>query len=224
MDLEQKKEYLFNLDLIQAKKEFDPIAENSKNPFFKSKYANLSECIKCVSPSLLDNGFSISNSLRNETIDCRAYIVVSLTLTHYLGHSISSQYFIAREHILNADSKNTKILPAYQSEAGVITYARRYLLLLLLGLATEDIVDEQPDQSKSKPLSKEEMEFYDLKKELTAFLTPIFKASDDFKKSRIKDLISSKLGVANTSLLKEGMLSRSKLNDFKKVIGDLESE
>src|ERR1700733_9217391 len=45
--------------LAKARKDFRPVLKKSKNPFFKSNYADLSEVIDATSTALADNGLSV---------------------------------------------------------------------------------------------------------------------------------------------------------------------
>jgi len=135
-------------DFIKAQKEFEPALKNSTNPHFRSKYADLSVCIDAVKDALNNNNFSlIQKNHENEN-----GVAVETIFLHESGEFISSG-------ILK--------LPASKQDAqgygSALTYARRYSLMSVCGIAAEDDDGEQASKTQalkqavySKPVLKKE--------------------------------------------------------------------
>lgn len=132
-------------------------ANTANNPFFKSKYAPLSEVLKLVRPILSKNGLSV---VQAPSGDGESIIVVT-TLMHESG-----EYIEFSPLVLKADK------PTAQGAGSAITYARRYALSAILGISSEDDddgnhaepgnghegktdkVDKKDDNKSAKPLSE----------------------------------------------------------------------
>lgn len=97
-------------------------SKGSENPYFKSKYADLASVRSVIREPLASNGLSIVQLPR--TIDGGA--IVRTVLMH------SSGQFIANELFMPAGKADPHGL------GSAITYARRYSLMAILCLATED--------------------------------------------------------------------------------------
>jgi ERF superfamily. len=95
--------------------------KNSKvNPYFKSKYAPLSEVLELVRPLLAVNGLSITQELLS--IDGK--VGVSTLITHSSGEWVETEpFYLTME-------KDTA-----QGAGSCITYARRYSLSAILGIS-----------------------------------------------------------------------------------------
>lgn len=110
--------------LIKAKKAFSPALKDKTNPAFRSKYADLGACLEAVNDALLDNGIA----LFQETFeDQGGGVTVQTVLLHESGETIHS----GKLH-----------LPATKQDAqgygSALTYARRYSLMSVCGIAPED--------------------------------------------------------------------------------------
>ena len=108
--------------LFNLQKEILPIKKTADNPFFHSKYADISTVLESVKPLLQKNKLVIMQPL--EVLN--GLQVVKTVLLHESGESMESVC------ILNPE-KDTP-----QGYGSAITYMRRYSLISLLGLATED--------------------------------------------------------------------------------------
>lgn len=108
--------------LVIAIGELQNVAKTAANPYFKSKYAPLDAIIEATRPVLLKNGLAISQT----PLFTEGTAGVETTILHKDGYSTTS----------------TLLLPLKdQSPQGVgsaITYARRYALASVLGIASED--------------------------------------------------------------------------------------
>ena len=100
----------------------DNATKSSDNPYFKSKYADLAQCLSVSKKPMADNGLSISQHC---TFDGQFVQCVTI-----LGHS-SGQMMIS-----------TLMIPVAKKDAqGIgssITYARRYALSSIIGLTQKD--------------------------------------------------------------------------------------
>lgn len=118
---------------VKAQKEFGPAIKSSINPFFKTKYADLSACIEAVIDALNNNGIA----LMQKTHECANGVTVETILIHESGEQISG---------------GTLHVPACkqdpQAYGSALTYARRYSLSAACGIAPED--DDGNAASKSQ--------------------------------------------------------------------------
>jgi hypothetical protein len=119
--------------LIKAQQAFKPILkdntaklESKRDPSksFSYKYADLGSVLDAVLPALHANGFALTQPVG---ITSLGEPVVKTTLLHESGERIESEY-----PVRVADPNDP------QKVGGGVTFARRYSLIALLGLATED--------------------------------------------------------------------------------------
>lgn len=118
--MENKNELFKALSLAQG--EIENATKNSTNPHFRSKYADLAECINATKDALSKNGLCVIQ-LINKT---ETGVVLETILGHSSGQSISSYTPLLF-------SKNDM-----QGLGSATTYARRYALSSILGLSQED--------------------------------------------------------------------------------------
>jgi len=108
--------------LSKAQASITGALKDSANPFFKSKYADLASCWDACRKQLTDNNLSVI-----QTTDIVAdTVVVRTTLAHSSGQWISG--------ILPVRAKDE----SPQAQGSGITYARRYALAAMVGLAQID--------------------------------------------------------------------------------------
>lgn len=107
--------------LAKAQAAFKPAIKDASNPFFKSKYCDLSGALDAVRDALSVNGLAIVQST-----DAGEKMTLHTTLLHASGEWISSTYPI------------TAVKQDPQGIGSAVTYARRYSLMALLGIAAED--------------------------------------------------------------------------------------
>jgi hypothetical protein len=127
--MEQKAAFAF----VRAQAGFGAALKTSTNPHFKSRYADLSACIEAVIDSLHKNGFA----LLQKTHECETGVAVETILMHESGEQISGG-------ILRVPA--SKLDP--QGYGSALTYARRYSLMAVCGIAPED--DDGNAASKPK--------------------------------------------------------------------------
>lgn len=130
--------------LCKAQAEMGGAVKDSKNPFFKSDYADLTSVIKAIKEPFANHGLSYTQFPTND--DGR--IGVSTLLMHESGEYLEHSYTLP----------TTKADP--QAAGSAITYARRYALQSIAGIPTADDDAESAmirnNQSKSAVLSGEQ--------------------------------------------------------------------
>lgn len=109
--------------LSKAQAEIKGAKKNSVNPFFKSDYADLDTVIKSCFPQLTANGLSIIQG--NDTCDKGSFYVTTMLL-HESGQWIKSKL---KMPITKKDA---------QGVGATITYARRFALSAMVGIAQTD--------------------------------------------------------------------------------------
>jgi len=110
------------LALSKAQAGITGALKDSANPFFKSKYADLASCWDACRRQLTDNGLCVIQT--TDLID--GLVVVRTTLAHSSGQWISG--------VLPVKAKDD----GPQAQGSGITYARRYALAAIVGLAQID--------------------------------------------------------------------------------------
>ena len=121
---------------IKAKREFSPALKDKTNPAFRSKYADLGACLEAVNEALLNNWIALTQRTHPDEHG----VTVETVLMHESGETISSGPL----HV-----------PAVKQDAqgfgSAMTYARRYSLMAVCGIAPED--DDGSAASAHKPAS-----------------------------------------------------------------------
>lgn len=120
--------------LVKAQKEFAPALKDSNNPFFKTKYADLSTCVKAVIDALNNNGIALIQKCH----PCDDGVSVETIFVHESGELLDCGVL----HVPAA--KNDP-----QGYGSALTYARRYSLMAACGIAPED--DDGNAASKGRP-------------------------------------------------------------------------
>lgn len=116
--------------LVGFHKEVGKISKDSTNPFFKSKYASLSNILDGISEPLNSNGLTIVQFPENET-------GLTTRLIHVSGEWMESTYHM----------KSTKDTP--QDKGSAMTYQRRYAIGAILSLN----IDEDDDGNKASGMN-----------------------------------------------------------------------
>jgi len=108
---------------VKAQRAFGPALKTSTNPHFRSKYADLSNCIEAVIDALNANGIG----LMQRTYECKDGVLLETVFVHESGEVMECGML----HV-----------PATKQDAmgfgSALTYARRYSILAATGLAPED--------------------------------------------------------------------------------------
>ena len=127
-----------NKALAKCQGEIIPASKDSDNPFFKSKYADLSAILDAVRKPLQNNGLSITQTTKYEN----QIIILITTLRHESGEEVSGEY---------------PVIPLKQDPQGfgsALTYARRYALQSILMVAAEDDDDGNAASQTKPPVKK----------------------------------------------------------------------
>lgn len=122
--------------LSKAQADITGALKDSSNPFFKSKYADLASCWDACRKQLAANGLAVIQT--TNTTD--AGVVLVTTLAHSSGEWIRG--------VLPVVTKDA----GPQAQGSGITYARRYALAAIVGLAQIDD-DAEAAQARGKPES-----------------------------------------------------------------------
>lgn len=109
--------------LISFHTKVDKVKKDASNPFFKSKYASLSNILEAIHTPLLESGLTFSQFPSN-----------GHSLTTIIIHAESGEYMLD-----TYEMKPVKDDP--QGRGSCITYQRRYALAAVLGLN----IDEDDD-------------------------------------------------------------------------------
>lgn len=109
--------------LAKAQAEMRDAELNSKNPHFKSEYADLTSIVKCSRPALTKNGLSV---IQQMMIDPTGQTIMQTRLCHISGQWIESRLPV------KPDREGVQALGSY------ITYLRRYSYTSLIGVVDQD--------------------------------------------------------------------------------------
>lgn len=119
-----------------------PASKDSLNPFFKSKYADLAAVWEVCKEPLYKNGLSVTQHPNSEG----NIVTIETMLLHKSGQWMGSK--------LSMISKDT----TPQGIGSCITYARRYSLSSILGIASEDddgnAATHPNENNQEKPLNR----------------------------------------------------------------------
>jgi len=123
--------------LVKAQQAFGPALKSSSNPHFRSKYADLSAVVEAVIDGLNKHGIFLTQI----THECDNGVIVETMLLHESGEMLSG----GRLHV-----------PATKQDAqgygSALTYARRYSLMAITGIAPEDDDGNAASKKVVKPL------------------------------------------------------------------------
>lgn len=124
--------------LASAQSKMEGAAKDSDNPFFKSKYADLSSVTGAVRTGLDGTGLSYVQIVH----DRESAAAIETVILHSSGQSLSTG--IVCVPVVKQDA---------QGYGSAITYARRYGLAMAFGVAPED--DDGNAAAMAKPTSKQ---------------------------------------------------------------------
>lgn len=113
----------FAAAFIAAQKEMGNASKGSKNPFFKSSYADLNSVREACLPALNDNGIAVLQPI----VQVEGKNFVKTVLLHESGETMESLTEIVFSKQNDA-----------QAQGSGITYARRYGLQSLVNIGAED--------------------------------------------------------------------------------------
>lgn len=129
--------------LVKAQKAFGPALKTSKNPHFKSQYADLSTCVEAVIDGLNENGIY----LMQKTFEHNDGVVVETIFIHESGETMEAgRLFVP---VARGDA---------QGFGSALTYARRYSLMAACGIAPEDddgnAASKKPPEKRPEPVQQ----------------------------------------------------------------------
>jgi hypothetical protein len=123
--------------LVKAQQAFGPALKTSVNPHFRSKYADLAAVVEAVIDGLNKNGIYLTQL----THECDNGVIVETMLIHESGETLSG----GKLHV-----------PASKQDAqgygSALSYARRYSLMAITGIAPEDDDGNAASKTKMRPL------------------------------------------------------------------------
>lgn len=134
--------------LISARAAFNPAVKDGTNPHFGSKFVSLAGVITAIDQAMHDNGLIVLQPTRVGT-DGKTVLVT--TIMHTSGE------WVAGEYPVTAAKQNDP-----QAEGSAMTYARRYALMAMVGIAPEDDdgnAASSPAKVQAKPKPKLEVSF-----------------------------------------------------------------
>ena len=108
---------------VKAQRAFGPALKTSTNPHFKSKYADLANCVEAVVDALNANGIG----LMQRTYECKDGVLLETVFIHESGEVMECGMLHVPASKLDA-----------MGFGSALTYARRYTILAATGLAPED--------------------------------------------------------------------------------------
>lgn len=108
--------------LCKAQSEMGGAVKSSNNPFFKSKYSDLSSVVKAVKDPFSNNGLSYAQF----PIEKDGRIGIETILMHESGEFLSEGFTV---NLAKQDA---------QSAGSALTYCRRYSLQAVAGIPSED--------------------------------------------------------------------------------------
>ena len=132
--------------LSKAQGEIKPALRDDYNPFYKSKYADLAAVWDACRVPLANHGLAVVQTVESSINGNVNYLIT--TLTHSSGQWVRGKYQIL------AMPKNVKCVACRKNEVPVdgildpqilgksVTYARRYSLAAIVGVAPDDDDDD----------------------------------------------------------------------------------
>jgi hypothetical protein len=116
---------------------------------YSYKFAPLEEILSTIQPVMGEVGLSVSWEMPKEVTD---KVAVDCIISHELGHSERSGLFT----IAIASTQENPGPNSAQRTGGAITYAKRYSLLAIIGMAPEDDEDGSPRGESRREGPREE--------------------------------------------------------------------
>ena len=192
--------------LSNMQKAMKAVQRNSRNPFFKSNYADLAEIWKTIREPLCSNGLSVTQS----TDVVEGVFMLITTLWHSSGEWITCRYPII----------HAKDDP--QSIGSALQYARRYSLSSLVGVTSQD--DDEDDDGErcvGRGEDKNDVSFPALKKQMECFTDT--NAATNWWKSHRQEILKctaaeqSQLAEIGAKLTQQSKLSQKAAAALKPI-------
>jgi len=141
--------------MCSAQAEMGGAAKGAANPFFKSKYADLSSVVQAIKEPFANHGLSYVQF----PVEDGGRVGIETILMHESGEWLSNSFTV---QLTKQDA---------QGAGSAITYCRRYGLQAVAGIPSED--DDGNAASKPKTPTKADMAWVDAIKGLKATLDNI---------------------------------------------------
>lgn len=120
--------------LLESQKKIKHAVKDAKNPHLKNHYASLNSVIDEVKPILNDNGIVLTQHIKNGP---PGFVKVVTKLTEATsGDSTCDDVCVPVKHKFSKDGVD--LGPDAQELGSAITYGRRYGLLAMCAIASED--------------------------------------------------------------------------------------
>ena len=195
--------------LAKAQSEITGAKKDANNPFFKSKYADLSSVWEACRDALTKNGLCVSQMVeQNEHGD-----VLCTMLIHSSGQWLSSTMPIKSK--LEARGSNE-----LQALGSALTYLRRFSLAAIVGVAPAEEDDDGNGATNPSYTQKKAFVTTDQVHLLTSTLS---KCSPDFRKSFNDYLKSNSIsGFANLSSIQYQQIMTQAKIDIQSIPTEVE--
>jgi hypothetical protein len=119
--------------MSEAQKNMKPASKDAVNPYFKSKYSNISSVWEAIRGPITDNGLTVWQ----DVITCDKTVSVSTRIVHHSGQWVEF---------------GPLVIPLAKLDAQVIgsatSYAKRYALCAAIGVVSDD--DDDGNLASSK--------------------------------------------------------------------------
>lgn len=176
----------FNEALADAQKDMPRVTRDAKSD--KHRYVRLETVTKVLDPIIALHRFSLSFGMSDSPIE--QHYRVTATLSHVAGHK--REYFID----LPADTKGAKggeNKTPVQGIGSTISYARRYLTLMIFNVAVQN-EDDDGRGGKSEPITEDQLN--ELNVAMTTAKADLTKFCEHFGIDALPDLPASRFAGA----------------------------
>lgn len=193
--------------LSQFQLEVTNPANTATNPYYKSKYAPLSEVLNEVRPLLGKYGLAVIQNSYNEG----EKVSVTTLLIHESGEWIEADPI---------EMKPEKSTP--QGVGAVITYGRRYTLSAVLGISSEEDddgnINEPKDKNKTgkKSSNSEESEISVIRKKITG-LAQTKAGVNDTVKGAVKEILAKYHSSGNPNKIEDIEEAKKCLDEINNI-------
>ena len=154
--------------MCSAQSEMGGAAKGAANPFFKSKYADLSSVVQAIKEPFANHGLSYVQF----PVEDAGRIGIETVLMHESGEWLSNSFTV---QLTKQDA---------QGAGSAITYCRRYGLQAVAGIPSED--DDGNAASKSKSPTRDDMAWV---KSINMKMASLEDITDDSYRKKIKGLL-----------------------------------
>jgi hypothetical protein len=176
--------------LSKAQGEMKPAIKDSLNPHFKSRFADLASVWEACREPLSKHGLAVIQTMAHQD---NGSICLVTTLGHSSGQWIKSIYPMACK-----DSNNP------QAWGSSITYARRYTLSSIVGIAPDD--DDDGQKASTAHVRKEEKPRTLDKSQWTEFNQLLDQCDTEFQK-KMRDYLESQ-GIKSLADMEEKLFEK----------------